>query len=563
MLRVPPRADSRETDERWWVRAVRRPSLPGVALGLLWLFESWEPSLLVRGWLLQGVVGGLTYVVGYVLGRLLGRLTRWILGRLDRSPTPLDAGTDLRLRAWFGLAVLVLGAWAARTEVSEHRWTWERLGYDPSSAWLVYGGTIAVTVAVAVLLLVLGAGLGLVQRRLARLGHRWLPAWIAGSIALVVLTWAVLAALNNYVLQRSLDGFNATFAASDRDLDGAPAPPTSKVRSGGPDSEVEWDETGREGRRFLTRGPTASAIGEVAPGEAEEPVRVFVGRSAGDEVEDRVALAMAELERFDAFSRAVVLVVVPTGTGWVNEQIVQPVEYLHAGDVATVAVQYSHMPSPLAFLAEGEAAGSTGDALVAAVRARIDRLPEAERPRLLVAGESLGSFGASQAFSSLDDLLARTDASLWVGPPETMHLRREAERVRRAGSPQIKPVVGDGQDVVFANRDSDLDGTRPRTVFLQHADDPIVWWDWGTTVDEPDWLDEPLDPAVNPAMSWTPLTTFLNLAVDMGVSNDFDEDHGHLYGTQPLTAWRAMLAPKAWDDTRVEELRDRLTSIAR
>jgi hypothetical protein len=44
------------------------------------------------------------------------------------------------------------------------------------------------------------------------------------------------------------------------------------------------------------------------------------------------------------------------------------------------------------------------------------------------------------------------------------------------------------------------------------------------------------------------MTTFLNLAVDMAVGNDFDEDHGHLYGTQPLTAWRAMLAADGWTD---------------
>ena len=565
MLHVgdPQSTDQGETTSPWWVRVVRRPSLPGVALGLLWLFQSWEPSLLVRGWLLQGVVGGLTFAVGYALGRLLGRLTRWVLHRSHRDPEPLDTRSDLRLRAGLALVLLLVGGWVATRAVAEHRWTWDRLGYDPASFWLVYGGTIAVTVVVAATLLLLGALLGLLQRRLARLGHRWLPAWIAGAIALVIVTWALLAALNNYVLQRSLDGFNTAFAASDLDLDGAPAQPDSELRSGGPASEVEWDETGREGRRFLTRAPGPTAIEEIAPGPAEEPIRVYVGRAAADEVEDRVGLAMAELERFDAFDRAVVLVVVPTGTGWVNEQIVQPVEYLHAGDTATVSIQYSHMPSPLAFLAEGEAAGATGDALIAAVRKRIDGMPGAERPELLVAGESLGSFGASQAFSSLDDLLARTDASLWIGPPETMHLRREAERVRRTGSPQIKPVVGDGEDVVFANRDSDLADTRPRTVFLQHADDPIVWWDWDTAFDEPDWLDEPLDPAVNPAMSWTPLTTFLNLAVDMAVSNDFDEDHGHLYGTQPLTAWRAMLAPEGWDDARVEQLRERLRAIAR
>ncbi len=542
---------------------VRAPSLAGVLLGTFWLAQSWEPTLLVRGWVLQGVVGGVAFVVGYLLGLVLGRFVRLLLRQLHREPEPLPESADLRLRAAVAVGLVLLGAWAARNAVAEHRWAWDRLGFEPADAWLVYGGTIAVTVVVAAALLLVGALLGLLQRRLARLGHRWLPAWVAGSIALVLVVWAVLAALNTHVLERSLDGFNATFAAGDLDLDGAPAPPDSRLRSGGPDSEVDWAETGHEGRRFLTRGPDAEAIGELAPGRAVEPVRVFVGRAQDEELDDRVRLAMAELERFDAFSRKVILVVVPTGTGWVNEQIVQPVEYLNAGDTATVAVQYSHLPSPLAFLAEERAAGDTGRALVDAVSARLEEVPGSRRPALLVAGESLGSFGAAQAFDSLPDLLARTDGSLWVGPPETMHLRREAERSRRAGSPQVKPVVGDGRDVVFANRDSDLDGTRPRTVFLQQADDPIVWWDWDTALREPDWLREPLDPAVNPAMGWTPVTTFLNLAVDMAVSNDFDEDHGHLYGTQPLTAWRAVLAPAGWDADRIARLREHLEAVAR
>lgn len=529
-----------------------------------WLYEAWEPTLLVRGWLLQGVVGGVAVAVGYGVGVLLARLGRVLRRRRGWGIPAFDAQTDLKVRAVTAALLVVLGIWAATRAVSEHRWTWERLGYDPASAWLVYGGTLAVTAVVAAALFAVAAGLRLVQRRLTRVGRRWLPAWVAGSLAFVLVAWAVLAALNTWVLQRSLDGFNATFAASDRDLGEAPDPPESALRTGGPSSEADWADLGREGRRFLTRGPDAATIAEVTPGdEALEPVRVYAGRASAGDATSRVEQAMDELEQFGAFERAAVLVVVPTGTGWVNEQIVQPVEYLLAGDVATVAVQYSHMPSPLAFLAEGEAAATTGAALVGAVRDRLDEEPEGERPDLLVAGESLGSFGASGAFDSLDDLLDITDASLWIGPPETMHLRREAERVRRPGSPQIRPVVGAGDDVVFANRDADLRGRSPRTVFLQQADDPIVWWDWETAWTRPDWLEEPLDPAVNPAMSWTPLTTFLNLAVDMAVGNDFDEDHGHLYGTQPLTAWRAMLAPAGWTDDQVDQLRERLADVAR
>ena len=69
-----------------------------------------------------------------------------------------------------------------------------------------------------------------------------------------------------------------------------------------------------------------------------------------------------------------------------------------------------------------------------------------------------------------------------------MRLRREAERVREPGSPQVRPVVGDGEAFLFANRVGDVEGRTAHSVFLQHGDDPIVWWDWDTLADEPDWL---------------------------------------------------------------------------
>ena len=52
-----------------------------------------------------------------------------------------------------------------------------------------------------------------------------LPAWVAGGIALVLVAYVTVASLNAFVLQRTLDGLNASFALADRDLDGAPRRP--------------------------------------------------------------------------------------------------------------------------------------------------------------------------------------------------------------------------------------------------------------------------------------------------------------------------------------------------
>src|SRR3546814_15997561 len=83
-----------------------------------------------------------------------------------------------------------------------------------------------------------GALLRFLWSRLTGVGSWLLPRWIAGGLALVLLTWALLATLKNVVLQRSLDGFNATFAAGDTYHDGAAAQPESMLRSGGPRSSL-------------------------------------------------------------------------------------------------------------------------------------------------------------------------------------------------------------------------------------------------------------------------------------------------------------------------------------
>ncbi|NYG57134.1 putative membrane protein [Nocardioides daedukensis] len=549
---------------RWSRAGLARPDIVGVLVAAWFFSQSLAPSLLLRSWLFQGVLTGVSTAVGYWLGTGLARMFRWVLAK-TRWAQVRPPGQPAAWRLGAGVVAMLIVVWSVVKAAPEHEWTWQRLGHEASSFWFLYVGTAAVALLGAAVMFAVGALLRFLWSRLTGVGNWLLPRWIAGGLALVLLTWALLAALNNVVLQRTLDGFNATFAAGDRDLDGAPEQPESMFRSGGPRSSLDWASTGREGRRFLTRGPGTEELTDFTAGDVVEPVRVFVGRAEASSIAERVELAIQELETFGAFERAALLVVIPTGTGWINEQIVQPMEYLHNGNIATVAVQYSHLPSPLAFMAELDAAGDTGTRLVAEVEKRLAELDDP--PHLYVAGESLGSFGGARAFDSLADSARRTAGALWVGPPASMHLRREAERIRRSGSTQVRPVVGDGEDFLFVNRTSDFDrveaDSRPHSVFLQQADDGVVWWDWDTAYSRPDWLEEPLDAEVNPDMRWTPLTTFLQLAVDMAVSNDFDEGQGHLYGTMPLTAWHAILAPAGWDEQKVERLRERLESVQR
>jgi hypothetical protein len=115
-------------------------------------------------------------------------------------------------------------------------------------------------------------------------------------------------------------------------------------------------------------------------------------------------------------------VITTTGTGWVDPDAAGSVEYLHARDTALVGLQYSSLPSWISFLVDKEEAAEAGVALYRHVHRRWSQLPADERPRLIVFGESLGSFGAEAAFrggdaaGSLANLVAGSDGALFTGP---------------------------------------------------------------------------------------------------------------------------------------------------
>ena len=73
---------------------------------------------------------------------------------------------------------------------------------------------------------------------------------------------------------------------------------------------------------------------------------------SADTPEARAKLALEELKRVGGFERSVLIVVTPTGTGWIDPAAMNSVEYLHSGDVASVALQYSYLTSWLSLLVE-------------------------------------------------------------------------------------------------------------------------------------------------------------------------------------------------------------------
>ncbi len=133
----------------------------------------------------------------------------------------------------------------------------------------------------------------------------------------------------------------------------------------------------------------------MAAGEQSAAIRTYVGMDSAPDVESRAALAVSELERAGGFTRSAIVVTVPTGSGWIDENAAEGFEERFADDVAIVGMQYSYLPSWITFVFGRSAADDSAAALFDAVAERIADLPDVLRPALYVYGQSLGSVGGS------------------------------------------------------------------------------------------------------------------------------------------------------------------------
>ncbi|WP_316574879.1 alpha/beta hydrolase [Nocardia canadensis] len=520
------------------------------ALILVWL--SLTPSLLPRGPLFQGVVSGAAAALGYGLGVALAALLWWVLER-EPAPMPGPLRWGLGIVALAGTVVALI--WYA---------DWQRELRDlmgvAGLSWSAYPIMAVIGVLVfGVLLGVVRGGRALVGWAGGLLG-RVLPARVAALLGGIVVVAVVIALLNGVVASASMSMLNATFEAVNDETSADTPEPASPERSGGPGSLVSWDSLGRQGRIFVSNGPTEADLTAFNGRPARPPIRVYTGLDSAETVEAEAELAVAELRRAGGFERAVLGVATTTGTGWINESTASALEYLANGDSALVSMQYSFLPSWLSFIVDQERARHAGQALFEAVHAVWDTLPPQRRPKLVVFGESLGSFGGEAAFSSVQDMAARTDGVLFVGPTATNPVWRDATMRRDPGSPEWLPVYRDGHTARFVASAPDL--TRPdapwpsaRVVYLQHASDPITWWTPTLLFRQPDWLREPRGPDVLPSTRWLPVVTFLQVSADMAVSTDVPDGHGHTFQADIANAWAAILAPPGWTAADTERLR--------
>lgn len=538
----------------WW-------SLHGVGAWFGVIFYSWSmsASLLPRPWYLQALATGISVALGYGVGVAIATLLR----RLGFSP---DWKPSRRRWAWIVLAVLTAVIVPLSFFLAAHAQavTNELVGMPVDNRWF---DALAVPVAALVAVALVGLFRALIQlgKIVARFGSRFvpvLPAKIFGTVTAVVV--AVLL-VQDGVLPAVLAVGGRLAAASDRaDVPGVEQP-VDPERTGSPGSLVDWEGLGRNGKVFVAGGPSVEDLEAFSGEPAVTPVRAYAGLETSGDLREVAATVVAELEREGGFDREVLAVATTTGSGWVNEAPSTSLEYLYNGDTAIAAMQYSYLPSPLAFIADRETPENAGRALFEAVYAVWDQMPQDDRPQLVVFGESLGSYGGQAAFSGVDDMAARVDGALWIGTPNFSEPWGRITASRDAGSPERLPVVDGGEHVRFMDEADTLTDLgpweSPRIVYLQHATDPIVWWSPDLVLRQPDWLKEDLAPSVNPDMRWYPFVTFWQVTVDMVFSIDVPDGYGHNYELGTVDAWSAIVPPDGWTDADTTRLREWVAAL--
>lgn len=531
----------------------RHFSTTGLLVGTLFFALSMTPTLLPRTPLIQGLISGGALTAGYGVG-VLGKWV-WIYLELP-TPSARVRKSAKRVAAAICALTAVVFMWKWSDWQSSVRTLMdmeEGRGIQP----LQIGGMALTLFLVMLLVTKLFRGtFRLVSHRL----RRFVPPRVSrlvGLVAAFVLFWSVADGVLFSILLRSAD---ATYEQADEMIEPERQRPTDSIKSGSAESVLSWEDMGREGRRFLSGGPTAADLSAFLEEPAPEPIRVYVGMHAAETFEDRAALALDELQRVHAFERSVLVLITPTGTGWVDSASVDPLEYLHRGDIASVAAQYSYLPSALSLMVEGGDGEEMARALFQKVYSHWTELPEDERPELYLHGLSLGALHSDRSFDLFDIIEDPFDGVLWVGPPFRQDTWQRITEQRTPGSPAWLPRFRDDSVVRVANQHGGLRKGKAewgsfRIAYLQYASDPITFFNPQSFTRKPEWMTAPRGPDVSDDLRWVPIVTALQLGADM-MAGTAPPGYGHEYAARHyLDAWRALTEPGGWNENDLDRLR--------
>lgn len=529
----------------------------GLTVGVLFYCLSLTPSLLPRATIMQGLISGVSLIVGYGLGVLFSYIYR----KLGIKEVPYK----YKKFGWYAIGSISLVAMFvfSRLHVVWQNQISQLITADQTA---VHSGIriFLLAVAIASIILLITRLLRKLNRYIYKWLDKWMPLYVARIIGLIVLVMALSFLVNGVMFNGFKQWADSTYKSTNNTTPEGVTVTQSKFRSGGPGSLVSWDSLGYQGQAFIGNGVTVDELSNYNSSPADEPIRVYAGLKAGDTATIRAELALQELIRTGAFDREVLIAATATGTGWIEPSSVNALEYMYNGNTAFATIQYSYLPSWMATLVDKDLASEAGRIFFDTVHEYWKNLPDDNRPKLIAYGLSLGSYGSQAAFSGQSDIASRTDGALFMGTPSFTELWLNFTNNRDSGSPEVKPIYKNNEVVGFAATHEDIEKlnatTKPysdRVLYMQHGSDPVVWWNPNLLTHKPDWLNEPRAPDVMPNFKWYPFVTFIQVSVDQFVGVNAPNGYGHNYGNTVVAAWEAVTKPSNWtaeDTARLGEL---------
>lgn len=536
----------------------RRFCLLGLLLGAIGFLAALTPGMIPRPWHLQGLIAGIAFAALYGLGVILTDLWQWLgLPMLQGQHRQRAAMVLVAL----GAGIIGFGLWhVADWQNSVHA----AMGLPPVATGHPFG-IAGLGAAAALALIVIGKGC----RWLASLVSTRLRTIIPERLAMLIgvaLTGTLLFTLANGVLLRSLiRAMDTTYQRIDALLPPELTPPEKPWETGSTASLIDWRSLGFEGRNRVLSYPSRAEIEATTGQSSKDPLRVYVGLNSAEGAAARAALALAEMKRIGAFDRAILIIATPTGTGWIDPASMAPVEMLFQGDVASVSVQYSYLPSWLSLFVEPELGSETAREVFRAVYGHWRSLPKDGRPRLYLSGLSLGSLNSDLAADFFDIVSDPYHGAFWIGSPFASRTWQQVIRERQPETPVWAPQFRDSALIrVLTGRNVPPalpDWGAMRIVYLNYPSDPIVYFETKGLWRRPLWMREPRAADISAQIRWLPVVSFLQHGLDMMIATQAPRGFGHVYAARDyLDGWLAVTAPRDWDEHRLERLREAFNS---
>lgn len=605
---------------RDWVAPSGRPEQAGMFLAGAAAPLTFQRTLMPRGVVDQALATGIVMAIEYAVGALVQDSIEGLAARITDSMAPADEITSSsRRRLVIGLDAAAFGAAIAlrrvfrqkETENVVRSWTrfigtlvrngsfaglsigvFQEIAHDIHShglrgfplalpggvllAGLVDsrrrvaeraegvkdGSTLKAWEAMAISpLIALGlSGISVVERAFARtisatLSHLFTgeeQLWRPVGHAAAILTMGFSLSLLLKLVYKEIEEVASHVEPAFQD------PPDTPLVSGGPGSLVPWEVLSKQGRRYVSTYMREQWIENVMGQKAiAEPIRVFAAFDCAATEKERVDLAMRELERTGAFERPLLMVISPTGTGYVNYVAVEAAEYLTLGNMASIALQYSKRPSVLSMDRVPDGV-SQYRLFVDALHAKLEELPAEHRPRVVLFGESLGAWTSEDAFEGegTDGMIGSgVDRGLWIGTP---HATKWKDQVLGPPREDVdKKLVGAFNDFGQVEALGPDDRSALRYVMITHYNDAVAQFGLDLLVRKPSWLGPAGErPASVPSTEvYLPLVTFALTLIDMKNSANVIpgqfEAKGHDYRKDLASFVREVYALPC-DDARLE-----------